>query len=164
MSTAKQDGLSPGRAGARPGRSSAAGAVLSRVIWRWHFWAGLLVGPLLFVASVTGAVYLFKAEIQGFLYPHLFHGASEGPRVALTELVDVAQRSVGAEWTASSVDVDNQAGGVHSVNFLNADFDHRYLYVDANRGEVLGEMPKRDFLTVVLDIHRRLFLGTPGRV
>ena len=32
--------------------------------WRWHFYAGLFVLPFILILSVTGAIYLFKPQIQ----------------------------------------------------------------------------------------------------
>lgn len=37
---------------------------LYRVIWRWHFYAGLIVMPVLVVAALTGGLYVFKEEIE----------------------------------------------------------------------------------------------------
>jgi uncharacterized iron-regulated membrane protein len=35
-----------------------------RTIWRWHFYAGLLVIPFILILSVTGAAYLFKPQVE----------------------------------------------------------------------------------------------------
>ncbi len=35
-----------------------------RAVWRWHFYAGLLCLPFLVTLSATGALYLFKDEIN----------------------------------------------------------------------------------------------------
>jgi uncharacterized iron-regulated membrane protein len=35
-----------------------------RTIWRWHFYAGLFVMPFIVLLSVTGAIYLFKPQID----------------------------------------------------------------------------------------------------
>ena len=37
---------------------------LYRTIWRWHFYAGLLVIPFILMLSVTGAAYLFKPQLD----------------------------------------------------------------------------------------------------
>lgn len=37
---------------------------LYRMIWRWHFYAGLFVIPFILILSVTGAAYLFKPELD----------------------------------------------------------------------------------------------------
>ncbi|HBM59677.1 MAG TPA: hypothetical protein DD444_10840, partial [Citreicella sp.] len=42
----------------------AASAALYRAIWRWHFIAGLLILPFVLILAVTGAIYLFKDEIN----------------------------------------------------------------------------------------------------
>ncbi|WP_204268454.1 PepSY domain-containing protein, partial [Escherichia coli] len=43
---------------------------LYRAVWRWHFYAGLLCLPFLILLSATGALYLFKDEINGTLLAH----------------------------------------------------------------------------------------------
>lgn len=35
-----------------------------RTIWRWHFYAGLFVMPFILILSVTGALYLFKPQVE----------------------------------------------------------------------------------------------------
>ena len=44
---------------------------LYRVIWRWHFFAGLLVLPFLVLMAVTGGAYLFKPELDHWMYRRL---------------------------------------------------------------------------------------------
>ncbi len=39
-------------------------AAIYRTIWRWHFYAGLFVIPFVMLLSVTGAIYLFKPQID----------------------------------------------------------------------------------------------------
>ena len=44
-----------------------------RAVWRWHFYAGLLVLPFLMLMALTGGLYLFKTEIDGLVYRSLSH-------------------------------------------------------------------------------------------
>jgi uncharacterized iron-regulated membrane protein len=37
---------------------------LYQAVWRWHFYAGLLVIPFVILLSLSGAVYLFKPQID----------------------------------------------------------------------------------------------------
>ena len=39
-------------------------ASLYRTIWRWHFYAGLFVVPMVLILSLTGAAYLFKPQVE----------------------------------------------------------------------------------------------------
>lgn len=50
---------------------AAPSAALYRAIWRWHFYAGLLILPIMALLAVTGGAYLFKDEINDALYPSL---------------------------------------------------------------------------------------------
>ena len=40
------------------------GTALYRTIWRWHFYAGLFVIPLILILATTGAIYLFKPQVE----------------------------------------------------------------------------------------------------
>ncbi len=37
---------------------------LYRAVWRWHFYAGLLVLPFMITLAITGGLYLFHNEID----------------------------------------------------------------------------------------------------
>ena len=51
--------------------SETAASGLYRAFWRWHFYAGLLVMPVLMLMALTGGLYLFKPEIEGALNKRL---------------------------------------------------------------------------------------------
>ena len=45
-----------------------------RTIWRWHFYAGLIAIPFILWLATTGAIYLFRPQIEAWLdlpYDHL---------------------------------------------------------------------------------------------
>jgi len=42
-------------------------SVLRQRLWRWHFFAGLLVCPFAILLAVTGSLYLFKPQIDGYV-------------------------------------------------------------------------------------------------
>lgn len=41
-------------------------------IWRWHFYAGLLITPIMLVMAITGGIYLYQNEIENALYSDIF--------------------------------------------------------------------------------------------
>jgi hypothetical protein len=61
-----------------PAAPAAAGTLLYRRIWRWHFYAGLFSVPVLLVAAATGALYVFVEELQPVFYPELSSSRSAG--------------------------------------------------------------------------------------
>ena len=73
-------------AGLSAGRLGAA----YRLVWRWHFYAGLFCLPFIVVLSLSGAVYLFKPQIDAFLdrgFDHL--SLTSAPR-SLDDQVEAA--------------------------------------------------------------------------
>ncbi len=40
-------------------------------VWRWHFYVGILVAPMLLIMAITGALYLFEHEIERVWYANL---------------------------------------------------------------------------------------------
>ncbi|HUO68329.1 MAG TPA: PepSY domain-containing protein, partial [Gammaproteobacteria bacterium] len=58
----------------RPGAETS----LYRAVWRWHFYAGLLVLPFLSLLAVTGGLYLFKPEIDHAVYRALIDVPARG--------------------------------------------------------------------------------------
>ena len=37
---------------------------LYRLVWRWHFYAGIFCIPFILSLSISGAIYLFKPQID----------------------------------------------------------------------------------------------------
>src|SRR5262245_47956966 len=58
--------MNPEITGAAPVRPSSLPA-LYRAVWRWHFYAGLVVLPFLLVLAVTGLVMLYGNSVETFL-------------------------------------------------------------------------------------------------
>ncbi|MGE0211542.1 MAG: PepSY-associated TM helix domain-containing protein [Parvibaculaceae bacterium] len=69
----------------------APSTILYRAVWRWHFYAGLLVLPFLVLLATTGGLYLYKDEINGLLYGRYLH-VTPSDRAALppSQLVERA--------------------------------------------------------------------------
>jgi len=51
--------------------------------WRWHFYAGLFVIPFMILLSVTGIIYLFKPQLDAWMYADLMQvSAAYSPATA----------------------------------------------------------------------------------
>ncbi|MBC3872113.1 PepSY-associated TM helix domain-containing protein [Undibacterium flavidum] len=46
-------------------------ALLQRVFWRLHFWAGLITAPILLFAAISGLLYVFTPQIEGWCHAQL---------------------------------------------------------------------------------------------
>ncbi|MFK3937441.1 PepSY-associated TM helix domain-containing protein [Alkalihalobacillus sp. NPDC078783] len=47
-------------------------ASIYQVVWKWHFYAGIITAPFLFILAFSGSIYLFKPQIESFLYQDFF--------------------------------------------------------------------------------------------
>ncbi|WP_143179745.1 PepSY-associated TM helix domain-containing protein [Streptomyces yunnanensis] len=160
-----QTGPDPGTDRARPSRNQ-----LYKTLWRWHFYAGLLVTPLLVLLAVTGGIYLFKPAYENWVYKdlrtvHAPQGASAKP-VPLAAQVD-AVRKAKPEATVQSVTPPSDR--THSTMVtLAADGGGPWaptvsVYVNPYDGKVLGSVDNaRTFMQKVRDLHGNLLSGTVG--
>ncbi|WHU48190.1 PepSY-associated TM helix domain-containing protein [Gordonia sp. L191] len=140
------------------------------LLLRWHFYAGILIGPFLIVATVTGTLYALIPQIDRAVYAHELTvdrvGTAELP---LSAQVDAARRAH-PEGAIVSVTPAPRAGDttrvVLAVDGLPADHT-RTVFVDPYTGEVRGALPTfGEWLPVRAwfdDLHRNLHLGDFGR-
>ncbi|MGV9935588.1 PepSY-associated TM helix domain-containing protein [Streptomyces olivaceoviridis] len=142
---------------------------LRPLLLRLHFYAGILVGPFILVAAVTGLAYTVTPQIESALYAHELKVTPRGAAEPLAHQVAAAQRAV-PDGTLLSV--TKGAGPTDStrVTFEKDGLPEGYTltaFVDPYNGRVLGQLrtfsqwlPARAWLD---DLHRNLHLGHFGR-
>lgn len=132
-----------------------------RTIWRWHFYAALFVMPMIVILSITGAIYLFKPQVEAW-----------------------EERSYTALPTGGAVSPDDQVAAAlgkfpgasfHSYRLPRAEGDAAMIHIGlpegkgmrdvfvSPQGEVVGALdPEWRIMQVVHDIHGQLLLGPRG--
>lgn len=136
-------------------------AAVYRLIWRWHFYAGLLCIPLVLVLSLSGAIYLFKPQLDARAEQPFLGIAAVGIRLQPDELIARALAAVPdarfLSWRLSSAPdaaqrIDVMAAGVA-----------RPVYLHPYSGEVLAtDDGGRDLVGFAHDLHGELLLGRWG--
>jgi len=161
----------PGDSATLPEASGAPSPRLYRVIWRWHFYAGLIVTPILLMAAITGALYVFHTELSGRAYRGLYFVEPTGARLSYDKQRDVARQVVeGREIELLTVHADPRrstefTAHLHEGGDANPAQRHQSVFVNPYTGDVLGtQIQETEFFHVVLKLHRELFAGTPGRI
>lgn len=144
---------------------------LYRVVWRWHFYAGLIVAPFFLIAAITGAIYVFQAELSGWLYSDLHFVEPTGTRLSYDEQQAIALEAAGGmELEYITVRTDPRRSTVFITHVLAGGDEtpgqmHRCIFIDPYSGKVLGtQILEREFFHVVLQLHRSLFMGATGRI
>ncbi|HQZ63829.1 MAG TPA: PepSY domain-containing protein [Planctomycetaceae bacterium] len=134
-----------------------------RVIWRWHFYAGMIIAPALIVVAATGAIYIFKDELEAVIYPGVTYVEPTAERTSYEQQLAVVRAAVPAKDRIVLLQVFTNPRRATSM-VLNGGTP-QYDYVDPYRGHYLGAIDSQNgFFNTILKIHRTLFLGTTGRI
>src|SRR5690606_27010846 len=78
-----------------------------RAVWRWHFYAGVLVMPFLMLLTLTGGLYLFKDEIDHALYRSMIEVPASARQADPDQWLAAAARA--GEGRAANVLVPDRA-------------------------------------------------------
>nr|WP_246233506.1 PepSY domain-containing protein [Pelistega europaea] len=138
------------------------------MLWRWHFYAAIFVVPLLVILSLTGLVYLYKAQIEAYLYAEqLYVTPQESGKKSLQELYAIAQ----TERPNTHFTVEVHEAADRSAQFIYADGQggKASIFINPYTGEILADMPtlKQNATYLVgmaRQIHRNLLSGSNGHI
>jgi uncharacterized iron-regulated membrane protein len=160
--TTARDGLGSGGTPPVAGKKPGASDRLYRIVWRWHFYAGMIVAPVLIVVAATGALYIFKDELEAVLYPGVTYVAPAAERVSYERQLAAAQATFPTPVRIGLMQVFADPRRATSIAMFGNKFE--YAYVDPYRGRYLGAIEQGGFFDIVLTLHRQLFVGTTGRI
>lgn len=149
----------------RDGRNgSATRRVIDyRMIWRWHFYAGLVCIPFVVILCLTGPVYLFKPQIEAAIDRRFDHLAFDGDPRPVTAAVQAALAAVpGGKLKA--IEVRPDCHDALRVIIEQGGAKVR-LYIHPQTLAVLKRVPEDvRFMSVVKTIHGELLSGRPGEI
>lgn len=141
----------PRRANVRP----ISGAY--RAVWRWHFYAGILVLPFLCLIALTGGLYLFKDGIDAAVYRPISHVDARGLIVSPDRWVAAAQAGTGG--TVSSVRLPARADEAVRLTVNLPDGGKRTAFVDPHDGQLIGVTPFGGVMETVKKLHSLSLVG-----
>ena len=131
-----------------------------RMVWRWHFYAGLLTLPFVIVLSVTGAIYLFKPEIEAWNDRH-YDNLSITQRARVSEQVSAAVANV-PDSTPGSYELPQNSRSAGRVTVRKNGVPIR-VYVHPETLEVLNTVPENDrLMRILFRLHGELLMGDRG--
>lgn len=83
---------------------------LYQAVWRWHFYAGIIFAPFLLILAFSGSMYLFKPQIEGYLYKDMLMVQNIGTNAMTVD--DIIAKTVRGYpgTTISSVTVPDDPG------------------------------------------------------
>jgi len=143
---------------------------LHRWLWWWHFWPGILLAPVILLASLTGALYVWKQEGESLLYDRFTSVPPASGRVTFDRMIGSAKEEVPGDLF--SLDWSGEAGDAAEV-YVREEATGRtvLLWVNPHTSVVTGWRYRDEMLfTLVRDLHRWIWSGRllnnvlPGRL
>jgi len=143
-----------------------------QLLLRLHFYAGLLVGPFILVAAISGGLYAIAPSVEQVVYDRQLHAPVADAQLTLAEQIRAAQAAIGSDATPSAVRPAPEPGDTTRVMFADPELgssESRAVFVDPGSGEIRGELtaygtsgalPLRTWID---QLHRSLHLGEFGR-
>lgn len=132
-----------------------------QTIWRWHFYAGLIISPFLLILAITGSIYLFKPQIEQWMYKDFYVVQAQQQKIAPSKQIE---------------SVLNQYPDAHVLRYrpgesatrsaevkVNLDGENYTIFVDPYNGNILGQLNDEDrLLDKIEEFHGELMIGTLG--
>jgi uncharacterized iron-regulated membrane protein len=146
---------------ARPQSNSSN---LYRAVWRWHFYAGLLVLPFLITLAITGGLYLFKDEIDGLVHADLKRIEVQDASTRVAPSAMMAAALAAHPGTAIKFTDPPTPTASAEVTVKTASGETLAVYVNPYSGQVLGSLPDRGtFMWTIRYLHSLKYFGTVTR-
>ncbi|MEM7720272.1 MAG: PepSY domain-containing protein [Pseudomonadota bacterium] len=141
---------------------TTTGGALYRLVWKWHFLASLYVLPFMLLLSLSGVIYLYKPQIENWLYAdELFVSVGES-QLSYEAQLSAVESAAGLTRVRGVAAYEDPARST-LIEFNDADKLRSYAWVDPYTGHVLGVIPRDETaMQVVKKIHGELLLGDVG--
>ena len=146
---------------------------LMLLISRLHFYVGLLVGPFILVAALSGIAYVISPALEAWVYQDALQGTQQGDVQPLSAQIAAAQDYLNSAASPDAVRPAPEPGDTTRIMFSDpalAPSQHNAVFVDPVTLNVTGEtkvygtsgiLPLRTQIDL---FHRQLLLGDTGRL
>ena len=146
---------------------------LFNLLRRLHFYIGLFIAPFIFIAALTGTLYVLTPQIENALYASSLTTEAQGVPQPLSAQITAARRHIGEQARIYAVRPAPDAQATTRVQFSQRDLgpsESRSVFIDPYSLQVKGDMtvygtsgvlPLRMWLD---QLHRGLLLGDVGRI
>jgi uncharacterized iron-regulated membrane protein len=133
-----------------------------RTVWRWHFYTGLLITPILLILATTGIIYLFKPQLDTLMYHNQLFVQPMEASLPYTQQVDAVQR-IYPNATISKVTPSVAPNRSTEVELRTAEEQTLMVFVNPYTGQVLGDRDENNNLQAnARKLHAELMMGKTG--
>lgn len=130
---------------------------LKKLIAQIHLWLGLVVGLIIIIIALSGAIYCFAPELQNLTQSYRKVEAQNTAFFPPSQLKQIAEKQLPGK-SAKRIYYGNKEMSVQ-VLFRDKEKYSYSVFIDPFNGNVLKvRNNKRDFFSVTLDLHRTLLI------
>ena len=133
---------------------------LNKWLWKWHFIAGMISLPFILMLSITGMIYLFKADYDAPKQRTIKEVMVNGTPLSFEKQWETVKGKMTKPPTQMTIPTaTNQA-----TEFTVGRFSHKKsTYIDPYSGKITGSIsPKDSVMFTVRKLHGELLLGKFG--
>ncbi|RPD96868.1 DUF2534 family protein [Candidatus Pantoea deserta] len=146
---------------------------LFNLLRRLHFYIGLFIAPFIFIAALTGTLYVLTPQMEHALYASALTTQPQGEARSLSAQITAARQHIGESARIYAVRPAPGPEDTTRVQFSQRDLgasESRSVFIDPYTLQVKGDMtvygtsgvlPLRMWLD---QLHRGLLLGDVGRI
>lgn len=136
---------------------------LYRMLWRWHFYAGLICIPFVIWLAVTGSIYLFRPQIDAWVDRDVAVLERTGEAATQQELVAAATAAVPGS-TFAGIMLPEQPDQAARVVVSDKGARTR-VYLHPDTAAILKTQDEGStWDRWIFKLHGELMLGTPGSI
>jgi uncharacterized iron-regulated membrane protein len=122
-----------------------------QAVWRWHFYAGLVVLPVLMLMALTGGIYLFRGEIGDLTHRTIIFVEQRASTTSPDAWAAAALKAVPGRIAQVSVPADPDRSARLLIETPGG--ERRSVYVDPHDARVLGDLPEAGAMDLVKRLH-----------
>ena len=143
-------------------RVNTTGGAFYRLVWKWHFLASLYVLPFMMMLATTGGIYLYKPQIEGWLYADQMNVQAVGEPLSYEMQLAELEANFGITRIRGITNYDDPTRST-MVEFNDAAGTRTIAWINPYTGEVLGNS-ERDTMPMQMlrKFHGELLLGNVG--
>ena len=131
-----------------------------RIVWRWHFYAGLFCIPFVLWLSVTGTIFLFKPQIEHFI-DRPYDALTINQRAAVNSQVQAALAAVPGA-TLDSYELPHTPTSAAQI-LVDKGTQQFRVYIHPQTLQVLKLVNEdQRFENVIFKLHGELLIGDTG--
>ena len=128
------------------------------IFWRWHFYAGVFIAPLLITLTISGIGYLFYTNVENQVYDNLFFGVSDNSDdLTIDEAIENAENQYNGYNVSKVIVLDDD----YNTRFTMTDTEgnQKYVFIDDQNQIVGSQNAASTYSNVMRGLHSSLFVG-----